>query len=83
MSKKVPSPCIDVCKFKRAGHCIGCSMTKNQKKTFKKLDKRDRMVKFVRQICEQQSEMGKYKHWEIQYRKKCIKKNLDCPIDGF
>ncbi|MEM6670690.1 MAG: DUF1289 domain-containing protein, partial [Pseudomonadota bacterium] len=28
MSEKLPSPCIDVCKFRRAGHCIGCSMTK-------------------------------------------------------
>ena len=37
MSKKTPSPCIDVCKFRREGHCIGCSMTKAQKSMFKKL----------------------------------------------
>ena len=30
MAKKLPSPCIDVCKFRRAGHCIGCSMTKSR-----------------------------------------------------
>ena len=32
---KILSPCIDICKFKREGHCIGCSMTKAQKSTFK------------------------------------------------
>ena len=36
---KTPSPCIDVCKFKREGHCIGCSMTKPQRKMFKSLKK--------------------------------------------
>ncbi|MEM7240341.1 MAG: DUF1289 domain-containing protein, partial [Pseudomonadota bacterium] len=25
---KIPSPCIDVCKYKLKGHCIACSMTK-------------------------------------------------------
>ena len=44
---KVPSPCIDVCKFRRAGHCIGCSMTKPQKKLFKALKKRDQQEGFV------------------------------------
>ena len=29
---KIPSPCIGVCKYKREGHCIGCSMTEDQKK---------------------------------------------------
>ncbi|MEM7463357.1 MAG: DUF1289 domain-containing protein, partial [Pseudomonadota bacterium] len=37
MSKKIPSPCVDVCKYKRQGHCIACSMTKAQKSQFKKL----------------------------------------------
>lgn len=32
--KKSPSPCIDVCKFKLAGHGIGCSMTGARKKAF-------------------------------------------------
>jgi predicted Fe-S protein YdhL (DUF1289 family) len=38
-SKSVPSPCIDVCKYKlKKGHCIGCGMAEREKKRFKKLD---------------------------------------------
>lgn len=80
MGEKVPSPCIDVCKFKRAGHCIGCSMTKPQKKQFKKLDGKKAKRKFVLELYEQQQELGKYRHWEPIYRRKCDKKNVDCPI---
>ena len=32
---KIPSPCIDVCKYKYKNHCIGCSMTKIQKRLLK------------------------------------------------
>lgn len=80
MGEKVPSPCIDVCKFKRAGHCIGCSMTKPQKKRFKKLDGKKEKRKFVAEIYEQQQNLGKYRHWEAAYRRKCDKKNITCPI---
>ena len=34
---KIPSPCIGVCKYKRDWHCIGCSMTEDQKKIYKSL----------------------------------------------
>ena len=43
---KTHSPCIGVCKFKRPGpagrHCLGCSMTKLQKKIAKKASKAGR-----------------------------------------
>ncbi|MDJ1008468.1 MAG: DUF1289 domain-containing protein [Paracoccaceae bacterium] len=76
---KVPSPCIDVCKFRRAGHCIGCSMTKPQKKMFKALKKPDQQAAFVEMLMHQQANMGKYRHWEPAYARKCLKKGTRPP----
>ena len=73
---KVPSPCIDVCKYKYKNHCIGCSMTKIQKKTFKKLSTINQKKDFLNFIINQQTFLGKFKHWEKVYEKKCIKKGL-------
>lgn len=73
MAKKLPSPCIDVCKFRRAGHCTGCSMTKAQKKMFDRLPKRDRQA-FVELLLHQQRTLGNYAHWKRVYAKKCAKK---------
>ncbi|ROU03712.1 DUF1289 domain-containing protein [Histidinibacterium lentulum] len=80
MSKKLPSPCIDVCKFRREGHCIGCSMTKAQKKMFKALKKPDHQRAFVDLLLHQQSDMGKYSHWTPVYLKKCAKKGVKPPF---
>lgn len=71
---KTPSPCIDVCKFKRNGHCIGCSMTKAQKSMFKKLKSNKHREAFVEMLMGQQSLMGKYSHWAPRYLRKCRKK---------
>ncbi len=71
---KIPSPCIDVCKFKRAGHCIGCSMTKAQKSMFKALKKDKHREAFLEMLVLQQAAMGKYKAWEPAYLRKCAKK---------
>lgn len=73
---KVPSPCIDVCKFKREGHCIGCSMTKAQKSLFKQLKKDKQREAFVEMLVAQQTVMGRYKHWDTAYAKKCRKKKV-------
>ena len=73
---KVPSPCIDVCKYKYKNHCIGCSMTKIQKKTFKKLSTINQKKDFLNFIINQQTFLGRFKHWEKVYEKKCIKKGL-------
>ncbi|MBT8476394.1 MAG: DUF1289 domain-containing protein, partial [Alphaproteobacteria bacterium] len=51
---KVPSPCIDVCKYKRQGHCIGCSMTKAQKSLYKSLKKPRHRAAFVGMLKVQQ-----------------------------
>ncbi|MGR3467795.1 MAG: DUF1289 domain-containing protein [Shimia sp.] len=74
MTKKTPSPCIDVCKFKREGHCIGCSMTKAHKSMFKSLKKETHRVAFVEMLITQQQAMGRYRHWAPAYLRKCLKK---------
>jgi len=76
MSKKIPSPCIDVCKFRREGHCLGCSMTKSQKKLFKSVKKPDQREGFVQLLVCQQAQMGRYTHWAPAYQKKLDKKKV-------
>ncbi|MEO9824786.1 MAG: DUF1289 domain-containing protein [Paracoccaceae bacterium] len=71
---KTPSPCIDVCKFKRDGHCLGCSMTKAQKSLFKSLKKNKHRKGFVEMLVGQQSRLGGYSHWAPKYLRKCLKK---------
>lgn len=77
---KIPSPCIDVCKFKREGHCIGCSMTKTQKSLFKTLKKDSHQQAFVQMLMAQQEVMGKYTGWRLAYSKKCTKKGTEAPF---
>jgi predicted Fe-S protein YdhL (DUF1289 family) len=77
---KLPSPCIDVCKFKREGHCIGCSMTKAQKSMFKKLKKDAHRRAFVEMLIAQQAVMGKYRAWAPAYAKRCAKKGAEAPF---
>ena len=77
---KLPSPCIGVCKFKRQGHCIGCSMTKPQKSLFKKLKKAVHQYAFVDMLLHQQTGLGKYTHWRDAYRRRCEKKGVKAPI---
>lgn len=77
---KVPSPCINVCKFKRAGHCIGCSMTKKQKSAFKKLKKSEHREAFVELVIAQQAVLGRYKHWQQAYKKQCHGKTASIAV---
>ena len=77
---KIPSPCIDVCKFKRDGHCIGCSMTKAQKSAFKALKTGAQREAFVELVVAQQAVLGRYAHWEKAYEKKCRKKKVSLKI---
>lgn len=78
---KTPSPCIDVCKFKREGHCIGCSMTKAQKSLFKELKKDAHRSGFVKMLMAQQDQIGAYAGWRIAYAKKCSKKGAKAPFE--
>jgi len=78
---KVPSPCVDVCKFKHQRHCLGCGMTKKQKKAFKRLNGRKTRVKFLEALVEQHAEIGLRANWLRSYRRRCGKKGIACPIE--
>jgi len=78
---KVPSPCIDVCKYKANGHCIGCSMTEKQKKAFKKLDGEKRKLAFLGDLLRQQATLGDFRHWHKAYARKCRKKGEPNPVE--
>jgi len=80
---KVPSPCIDVCKFNAAGHCVGCGMTKKQRKKFKRLDGKKAKRRFIGDLLAQQAKVGLKANWARVYRRRCEKKGVDCPIDRF
>lgn len=79
MSKKLPSPCVDVCKYKRQGHCIACSMTKAQKSLFKGLKKDAHRAAFVDMLIQQQVQMGGFPTWPSMYEKRCAKKGAALP----
>ena len=79
---KIPSPCIDVCKYKFKGHCIACSMTKAQKSAFKHMDGQKEKRAFLDMLVAQQKALGnKFKGWAIAYRRKCAKKDAAYPFD--
>lgn len=77
---KIPSPCIDVCKYKRQSHCIACSMTKIQKSLFKKLKKSKHQQAYIEMLVLQQEHLGKYQHWANAYAEKCRKKGVKNPL---
>lgn len=81
MPKKLPSPCVDVCKYKREGHCIACSMSKAQKSLFKSIKKDKHRAAFVQMLMAQQASMGKYTAWPALYAKKLTKKGINPPVD--
>jgi len=84
MGGNIPSPCIDVCKFRRPGereaHCIGCSMTRTQKKMFKALKKPEHKAAFVQMLRAQQAMLGKYRAWAPAYLRRCLKKGVKPPF---
>lgn len=80
---KVPGPCIGVCKFRRAGpvgmHCIGCSMTKPQKRIGKAAKGAAGREGFLALVLAQQARMGRYGHWREAYLRRCAKKGAQPP----
>lgn len=77
---KIPSPCVDVCKYKYKGHCIACSMTKPQKSRFKSLSKSREQKAFFDMLTKQQELLGKFKAWPAMYDRKCRKKGARNPL---
>ncbi|MBP0617943.1 DUF1289 domain-containing protein [Jiella mangrovi] len=79
---KAPSPCIGVCKFSgEGGGCIGCFMTKPEKKRFKRLEKKSKKKAFFRMLVDRLTERGRLSRWERVYRRKCDKKAVPCPLE--
>ncbi|MBC8131107.1 MAG: DUF1289 domain-containing protein [Rhizobiaceae bacterium] len=76
-----PSPCIDVCKFKDGGRCIGCAMTKPEKKRFKHLDGKSDKRAFLVLLVGRLEGIGRLGYWERMYRRKCDRKDAVCPLD--
>ena len=77
--RDAPSPCIDICKYRDAGRCIGCGMTKPEKKSFKRLGGKAEKKAFFRELV---ARLGaRYDRWAHVYRRKCDKKDVPCPLD--
>jgi len=76
---RTPSPCIDVCKYRRGDHCIACSMTRGQKGAFKALKKERQRRGFVLLVMAQQAVMGKFKAWPDAYARRCRKRGMPVP----
>ena len=77
-----PSPCIDVCKYRLQGHCIGCGMTKAQKAMAERLHDRAALESFLTALVAQQQDLGRpFWGWETAYRQKCARAGVPCPLD--
>jgi len=55
-------------------------MTKSQKSLFKMLKKEKHQHAFLDMLVHQQSDLGKYTHWPVAYRKRCDKKGVKAPL---
>lgn len=80
VGSKLPSPCVDVGKFRNGGHCIACSMTKVQKKMFKRLDGARERQAFVQMLLAQQQVVGAKAGGAKAYRRNCAKKGVEAPV---
>ncbi|WP_108257965.1 DUF1289 domain-containing protein [Mangrovicoccus ximenensis] len=82
MGQKLPSPCLDVCKFRlEGGRCIACAMTKKQKKGWKKLSKDKHRRGFLLELLGQQEVAKSAKGWRRAYLRKCSKKGAEAPFE--
>ena len=77
---KIPSPCVGVCKFKLNKRCLGCAMTKKQKKKYKKLQSGKEKLAFITKLVSQQKDLGRHAYWLKVYTRKCAKKGVEPPV---
>ena len=76
-----PSPCIDVCKYKRQGRCIACSMTKAEKQAFPENGSAEAKKAFIEALIDRLSEIGRNPaFWVMTYRHKCERAGVPCPV---
>lgn len=79
--RKAPSPCVSVCKFRDEGRCLGCQMTKREKKGFKRLRAKAEKKAFFRELMGRLDRAGRLAYWTRMYRRRCDKKGRPCPLD--
>ncbi|KAB0677069.1 DUF1289 domain-containing protein [Aureimonas leprariae] len=78
-----PSPCIDICKYKRQGRCVGCSMTKLEKDTFPRSGSGEAKRRFFETLLARlESEHKNPAFWIMSYRRKCEREGVECPLDA-
>jgi predicted Fe-S protein YdhL (DUF1289 family) len=77
---KIPSPCIDICKDK-GGVCIACGRSKKDEKAWKYAESEKEKLALLRDCLDKTDAIGTRAFWEREYRRKCAKKGLDCPLD--
>jgi uncharacterized protein len=61
--------------------CIGCGRTKKDQKAWKKADSHDERLALVEACLEKTEAMGTQQLWLREYRRKCIKKGAEWPLD--
>lgn len=81
LKSKITSPCIGVCKYAEGGLCRGCTMTKPEKKTFKKLKGRKAKQAFLTVLAGRLVGEERYPKWARAYRNRCKKKGTVCALD--
>ncbi|MDY8110826.1 DUF1289 domain-containing protein [Fulvimarina sp. 2208YS6-2-32] len=80
--ESAPSPCIDVCKYKRQGRCIACSMTKLEKQAFPHSGGAAQKRAFINALIGRLEETGRNPaFWAYTYRHKCEREGVPCPIE--
>ena len=77
---KIPSPCIDVCEDMHK-RCIACGRGKKEKKAWKKAESREEKLRLLQKCLESTQEIGTQQFWMREYRRRCMKKGADCPLD--
>ena len=76
-----PSPCVNVCKYKRQGRCVGCTMTKAEKDAFPQSGSGPMKKAFIMGLIERVSKERNPAFWAIAYRRKCDRAGVPCPLD--
>lgn len=79
--RDAPSPCIDVCKYKRGGRCVGCAMTREEKQAFPQHGGGAAKRAFVEALVGRLAAATRNPaFWVMAYRRKCEREGVPCPI---
>lgn len=82
-SAKPPSPCIKVCTYDPddQGRCVGCAMTKCEKKAFKRIDDRASRRAFFEVMAARLRARGRFERWAQMHLRRCAKKGREPILD--